>query len=91
MKFIKIIHENADPIEVQDNDKTDLASYTKNLAKRLEVGNVSILETSSGSAIVRPSRVCSILVSEINDEHKDTEQVLGESNQIVEDIITDGE
>jgi len=91
MKFIKIIHENADPIEVQDNDKTDLASYTKNLAKLLEVGNVSILETSSGSAIVRPSRVCSILVSEINDEHKDTEQVLGESNQIVEDIITDGE
>lgn len=92
MKVIKIIYENADPIEVRDHDEQDLASYAKNLSKLLEVSNVTILETTSGSVIVRPSRVCSILVSEVNDNGELVEEIVTEPERTeIEDIVTDGE
>jgi hypothetical protein len=97
MKLIKIIHEGADSIEIQDEDGQDLSSYVMKLSKLLEVSNVSILETTSGSVIIRPSRVCSIVVSELSDKGEITEQeevvTKVESEQIeqTEDVITDGE
>ncbi len=97
MKLIKIIHEGADSIEIQDEDGQDLSSYVTKLSKLLEVSNVSILETTSGSVIIRPSRVCSIVVSELSDKGEITEQeevvTELESEQVeqTEDVITDGE
>jgi len=92
MKVIKIIHENADPIEVHDNDERDLVSYAENLSKLLEASNVTILETTSGSVIVRPSRVCSIVVSEVNDEGELVKETVTETESIEsEDVVTDGE
>ena len=97
MKLIKIIHEGADSIEIQDEDGQDLSSYVMKLSKLLEVSNVSILETTSGSVIIRPSRVCSIVVSELSDKGEITEQeevvteVESEQIEQTEDVITDGE
>lgn len=96
MKLIKIIHEGADPIEIKDDDGQDLSIYVTNLSKLLEVSNVSILETTSGSVIIRPSRICSIVVSELSGEGEVTEEeevvTETESEEIEqEDVITDGE
>jgi len=96
MKLIKIIHENADPIEIKDEDGQDLSLYVTNLSKLLEASNVSILETTSGSVIIRPSRICSIVVSELSDEGETTEEEIvtkaeGEQIEQTEDVVTDGE
>ena len=97
MKLIKIIHESADSIEIKDEDGQDLSSYVTNLSKLLEASNVSILETTSGSVIIRPSRICSIVVSELSDEGETTEEeeivtkTEDEKVEQTEDVVTDGE
>ena len=91
MKVIKIIHENATPIEVKDEDKTEFSSYTEKLAKLLEASNVTILETSSGSVIIRPSKICSIFVSELNNGEVVEEEIKVEPIEENEDLVTDGE
>jgi hypothetical protein len=92
MKVIKIFHENAEPIKIEDHDSRNLSEYTKDLSKVLEASNVTILETSSGSVIIRPSRVCSIIVSEVNDHGELLEESITEIETAEnEDVITDGE
>ena len=63
LKKIKVFTEIG-PIEVMDSDNTPLDEYTKQLSNLLQSSNVSILETSSGCLIIRPSRTISILVTE---------------------------
>ena len=61
-KKIRIFTESG-LIETIDSDESPLEEYSKNLSKLLESSNVSILETSSGSLILRPSKISDIYIT----------------------------
>lgn len=63
VKKIKVFTE-AGSIEVLDSDSLPIEEYSKQLSSLLDSSNVSILETSSGCLILRPSKVSGISVSE---------------------------
>jgi len=64
MKIIKIFQENAPAIELYDDDDTDRLNYTLELKEVLRSTEIKIIETTSGCAILKPSEIKSILVSE---------------------------
>lgn len=92
MKRIVVIQENVERIELFDLDETDIDEYAQKLSSLLELSNASILHTSSASIILRPSKVVSLLVSEIDGEETDTKEIYKkvEDQPKDEDIITDG-
>jgi hypothetical protein len=65
MKKIVIYQENSKPIILQDDDITNISWYTKEVSKILELSKICILETSSGNIILKPSKVNSIFVTEM--------------------------
>ncbi len=96
MKEITIFQENNPPISFTDEDGNDLNKYTQELSSLLEVNNVIILETSSGSVIIRPHTISSIEVRNVNDEVKvETtsilipQEIIEENKEQVTDVITD--
>ena len=88
MKKIEIYQENIDPIVLFDKDYSDLLSYTNELSKILKSKEISILETTSGNIIIKPSKISSIIVSLFQDEKKEPEKEITKENI---DVITDGE
>jgi hypothetical protein len=97
MKQILIEKKNGPPIILTDDDDTNISEYTKKCSEILELSNVSIIETSSSSAIIRPKEVTSIVISELSNENKSTDLVKPEKTVEVdkisddEDYITDGD
>jgi len=101
MKRIIIFQENTSAVEMLDPDKSDLQEYTKNLYQVLNSGNVSLLTTPLSSLIIKPSKITSILVQEVNEEtppdistqldgmveQQKTEEVKREEDDV--DIVTD--
>ncbi len=87
MKEIRIMQSGIEPIVIFDDDKTKLSTYTKKISSLLEIGNVAILETSTGNIVVRPHQIVSILVNEVNN--KTPELKKPEDGYV--DMITDGE
>jgi len=97
MKKIVIFQENVSNIELVDLDDSDLSSYIKKLSAVLELGNISILHTTSSSVVLRPNKVISILVN----EEKTSEDIVDQKSEPVEsteleneeevDIITEGD
>lgn len=77
MKIIKIFQENNEIIELIDNDDTNRVEYTAQLKNIFESNDVMILETSSGSVIIRPHKINAILVSDDNE-------LSGEDDEIVQ-------
>lgn len=67
MKIIKIFQENNETVELIDSDDTNRVDYTSQLKNLLESNDVMIFETSSGSMIVRPHKINSILVIDDNE------------------------
>ena len=88
MKKILIFREKGAPIELFDNDDTQLNEYTRKLTSSLRSTNVVILETSENTLILRPHKVDAIEVVENVDE--DVIEKVMEVKQHI-DIITDGE
>lgn len=90
MKQIVIYQENTSPLTIEDNDASKIEEYTRSLANLLESGNVSILHTSEGSVVIRPNKISSIVVYEIQpigSEYK--QEKVAEKIEETEDIITD--
>jgi len=101
MKRIIIFQENTSAVEMLDPDKSDLQEYTKNLYQVLNSGNVSLLITPLSSLIIKPSKITSILVQEVDEEtspdistqvdgmveQQKTEEVKREEDDV--DIVTD--
>jgi len=77
MKIIKIFQENNEIIELIDNDDTNRVEYTAQLKNIFESNDVMILETSSGSVIIRPHKINAILVNDDNE-------LSGEDNEIIQ-------
>jgi len=101
MKEITIFQENNPPILFTDEDKSDIVDYRNQLLNLLEAKNVVVLETSSGSIIIRPHTINSIKVTEIFDslepldnsaqEVDKNEEQIEKIEEPQEDVITDGE
>jgi len=71
-KHLTIFQENNAPIVMIDEDERDLSEYSKALSSFMTLDNISILETSTSVAIIRPSRISSILVEPINQFEEKT-------------------
>jgi hypothetical protein len=99
MKQILIEKKNGPPIILTDDDDTEISDYTKKCSELLELSNVSIIETSSSSAIIRPKEVTSIVISELSNEEsgpvidssKTKKSVEANTISDDEDYITDEE
>jgi len=95
-KIIKILQSNVEPLIIEDIDDTELDEYTQNLSKLLSVGNVTIIETSESSHIIRPQKIVSITVTEEGKpKRKYTKKKIVKKEESIkektqEDIITDG-
>lgn len=95
MKHITIVQDKSSPVIVTDDDDESLKEYTTKLSSILENNNVTILHTTTGSVILRPNRISSIIVQEIEDELKlpakeqITQNNVESKETIEEDIITD--
>ena len=84
MKIIKIFQENNETVELIDNDDTSRIDYTSQLKNLIESNDVMILETSSGSIIIRPHKINSILIV-------DDSELSGESNEENDELIQNSE
>lgn len=100
MKRILIFQENTSVIEVYDSDKTNCDEFSKNLTQLLQSDNITVLNTSESSVILRPSKVVSIVVQPIQDPQvNDTSQEIQKKKtkpkkakvEEHEDIITDAD
>jgi len=96
MKKVEVFQENVDKIVFFDLDDSDISDYVKSLSSLLELSKVSVLHTTSASIILRPSKVVSLLVSEVvgKDVEEVKEEVVMVKKSIVSeehiDTITDG-
>lgn len=98
MKAITIFQDGGHTIFVNDDDDSDLKEYTKKISSILTYNNISVLYTTSGSVIIRPSKILSIRVEEIkirsDEEDKSKEKSMPVEEDKKEepiDIITDGD
>ena len=64
MKRIVIFQEGSNIVELFDDDGRDVPEYAEGLSALLKVSNVSIINTTSGSFVTRPSKVTGIYVQE---------------------------
>lgn len=85
MKTITIYQENSDRIIIYDDDSSDLISYTKKISEIMESTKVCILETSSGIISLKPSKLNSILIEEVQEKKVEVEK----NETIQQDIIKD--
>jgi len=91
-KLIKIIQENVEHIIIEDENDEDLNEYSLKLSNLLSVGNVIVLETTTGNIILRPNKIVSITVIEegrTKRSYKKKDSVIKEIVSKEEDIITD--
>lgn len=93
-KIIKIIQENVEPVLIEDENDEDLNEYSLKLSNLLSVGNVVVIETTSGNSILRPNKIVSIVITEEGSTkrtYKKKEPIIKENMSKEEDIITDGD
>ena len=64
MKRIVIFQEGSNIVELLDDDGMDVPSYAEGLSALLKANNVSIINTSSGSFVAKPSKITGIYVQE---------------------------
>ena len=91
MKRIVIFQEGSNNVELLDDDGMDVPTYAEGLSELLKVGNVSIIHTTSGSFIARPSKVTGIFVQDSKIPPKKDPKKKNPKKPIKEgvDIITD--
>lgn len=96
MKEITILQENAPQIILEDSDESDanIVEYMKKISSILKSNNVTILHLSSGSVVLRPNKITSIVVKEFpttTDLSLMQPQVESkeEKSETTEDTITD--
>ncbi len=93
MRKITIHQEDAKNIEVFDENDDPLDEYCNRLSTLMKMGNVAILQTSSASVVLRPSKVVGIKVengtSKIEEIPPTTLPKETKAEDIIEDIITD--
>lgn len=90
MKQIIVYQENSVPLYIEDNDGSKIEEFARTLASLLETNNVSILHTSQSSVIVRPNKISSIVINEVNIKSDNQDPMLEKNKlELQEDIIKD--
>ena len=85
MKKVKIYQKDIiEPIELDDNDESNLDDYSKQISAIFKSNNIVILKTQSDSLVIRPQSISSVLISNIEEVEK-----IEEKEEIHEDIITE--
>ena len=95
-KRVIFYQENTVPIQLMDEDDRSLEDYSKSLTKFLTNTNISILNLSNSSLIIRQSKINAAVVEELEESVKYTKQkpVKKRVKKIKEeqvDIITDAD
>jgi len=70
MKQITILQENLSPLVIDDKDNSDIESYVKKLSSIMSSNSVVLLHTTSCSIVVRPSKINSIVVRNVDNKNK---------------------
>lgn len=96
MKELVIFQEGAGAVIIYDDDNQEFHEYAKKLSSIFQSGSVSILTTSKSSLLIRPSKLVSIRISEIDLSTEPQEDVIGQIKEEVgqepeEDVIMDAE
>jgi hypothetical protein len=92
MKQILIFQENASTISIEDDDDSNIEEFTKKISSLLESNNVSLLHTSRASVVLRPNKITSVVVYDIDIENLLPDQSSKQKEpekQESEDIISD--
>jgi hypothetical protein len=93
MRKITIYQSDSQNIEVLDDNDEPIGQYRDRLSKLMKMGNIAILETSTLSVILRPSKIVGITVKEINKDVSSPAKILPKIKKTnpkeSEDIITD--
>ena len=85
MKKVKIYQKDiVEPIELDDNDESDIDDYSKQISAIFKSNNIVILKTQSDSLVIRPQSISSVLISNIEEVEE-----VEEKEEIHEDIITE--
>lgn len=96
MKHIRIGIEN-NVINLYDENSDPIDEYITKLSETLQASNMVILDVTSGSAIIRPSKINSIHVEQVGEilpqeESSEPQLTLPEEEEKTEeDMITDGD
>lgn len=80
MKRIVIYQENIEPLVLNDDSNEQISLYTEKVSQILKSTSIVTIQTSDKIAIVRPSKIISISVCELDEEIE---------NKIEEDVIRD--
>jgi len=86
MKKIVICHDETNSLTLIDDDDADINSYSKEISKVLESSKICILETSSGNAILKPSKINSIFVTELSSPEINEQKVSNVKTKVVANV-----
>jgi hypothetical protein len=77
MKYIEIILNSGERIELTDDDNTSIDSYTKSLSEIFTSLNIAILTVKNKNTItnniIRPSEVSMIKINEVIENYNNLE------------------
>lgn len=68
MKSIEIYYQNKESIFVSDDDETNIEEYSKKISEVLNKNNVTILNTTSESVILRPNLITAIVIKDVDTD-----------------------
>jgi hypothetical protein len=68
MKRIVINQENSNPIVLYDKEYTDFPTYALDVSELMKSKEITLLETTSGIAILKPSKITGIHISEVEEK-----------------------
>jgi len=68
MKKITIYQSSCDAIEIEDDSNIDLVSFAKKIATIMKSDRLKILEFGKVAIIVKPSKISSIRIEDIQTE-----------------------
>jgi hypothetical protein len=83
MKRIAIVN-NSGEIVLYDKNNSDLSTYALEISEIMKEKDVTILETTSGSVVLKPSQISCIYITEVSDNQCP-------ANIESSDVITDGD
>jgi len=86
MKKIVIYNDESNCLTLIDDDDTDINSYSKEISKVLESSKICILETSSGNAILKPSKINSMFVTELDSPEINEQRTSSGKTKVVANV-----
>jgi hypothetical protein len=68
MKRIVISQENTSPIILYDKEYSNFSTYALDVSELMKSKEITLFETTSGTIIIKPSKITSIHISEVEEK-----------------------